>query len=113
MADAVQSYKHIVKNVVAKHNMIATMMPKPIALDNGSGMHVNISLWNGDNNLFFDVSDEDAEMSEGARYFGGGIIDHADALVARVAPTTNSYRRLVPVYEAPVYVSWITGNRLL
>jgi glutamine synthetase len=110
-ADAVQSYKHIVKNVAAKHNMIATMMPKPIALDNGSGMHVNISLWNDDKNLFFDASDEYAEMSEVARYFGGGIIDHADALAAIVAPTTNSYRRLVPGYEAPVYVSWSTGNR--
>lgn len=110
-ADAVQSYKHIVKNVAAKHNMIATMMPKPIALDNGSGMHVNISLWNDDKNLFFDASDEYAEMSEAARYFGGGIIDHADALAAIVAPTTNSYRRLVPGYEAPVYVSWSTGNR--
>ena len=60
--------------------MIATMMPKPISLDNGSGMHVNVSLWNGGRNLFYDASDEYAEMSENARYFGGGIIDHAKAL---------------------------------
>ena len=110
-ADSVQSYKYIVKNIAKKHNMIATMMPKPIALDNGSGMHVNISLWNHDENLFFDASDKYAEISEIARYFGGGIIDHAYALAAIVAPTTNSYRRLVPGYEAPVYVAWSTGNR--
>lgn len=110
-ADSVQSYKYIVKNIAKKHNMIATMMPKPIALDNGSGMHVNISLWNHGKNLFFDASDKYAEISEIARYFGGGIIDHAYALAAIVAPTTNSYRRLVPGYEAPVYVAWSTGNR--
>jgi glutamine synthetase len=110
-ADSVQSYKHIVKNIAKKHNMIATMMPKPIALDNGSGMHVNVSLWNNKKNSFFDASDEYAEMSETARYFGGGIIDHAYALAAIVAPTTNSYRRLVPGYEAPVYIAWSTSNR--
>ena len=110
-ADAVQSYKYIVKNIAKKHNMIATMMPKPIALDNGSGMHVNISLWNKQKNLFFDANDEYAEMSEIARYFGGGIIDHAPALASIVAPTTNSYRRLVPGYEAPVYIAWSIGNR--
>src|SRR5688572_21428676 len=110
-ADSVQSYKYIVKNIAKKHNMIATMMPKPIALDNGSGMHVNISLWNEGKNLFFDTEDQYAEMSELARYFGGGILAHADALAAIVAPTTNSYRRLVPGYEAPVYVAWSTGNR--
>jgi glutamine synthetase len=91
--------------------MIATMMPKPIALDNGSGMHVNVSLWNSQTNLFYDARDEYAEMSEIARYFGGGIIDHAKSLAAIVAPTTNSYRRLVPGYEAPVYIAWSTGNR--
>jgi glutamine synthetase len=110
-ADSVQSYKYIVKNIAKKHNMIATMMPKPIALDNGSGMHVNVSLWNQAQNLFFDMSDQYAEISEIARYFGGGIIDHAYALAAIVAPTTNSYRRLVPGYEAPVYIAWSTGNR--
>jgi glutamine synthetase len=110
-ADSVQSYKYIVKNIAKKHNMIATMMPKPIALDNGSGMHVNVSLWNHGINLFFDANDKYAEISEIARYFGGGVIDHAHALAAIVAPTTNSYRRLVPGYEAPVYVAWSTGNR--
>jgi glutamine synthetase len=110
-ADSVQSYKYIVKNIAKKHNMIATMMPKPIALDNGSGMHVNVSLWNKGKNLFYDSADEYAEMSQTARYFGGGIMEHALALASIVAPTTNSYRRLVPGYEAPVYVAWSTGNR--
>ena len=110
-ADSVQSYKYIVKNIAKKHNMIATMMPKPIALDNGSGLHVNVSLWNNDTNLFFDQNDEYAEISELARYFCGGILEHSFALTAIVAPTTNSYRRLVPGYEAPVYVAWSTGNR--
>lgn len=110
-ADSVQSYKYIVKNVAKKHDMIATMMPKPIALDNGSGMHVNVSLWKDSKNLFFDANDKYAEVSDLARYFGGGVLDHAPALAAIVAPTTNSYRRLVPGYEAPVYISWSTGNR--
>jgi glutamine synthetase len=110
-ADSVQSYKYIVKNIAKKHGMIATMMPKPIALDNGSGMHVNVSLWDKDNNLFFDINDPYAEMSQTARYFAAGILTHAAALAAIVAPTTNSYRRLVPGYEAPVYVAWSTGNR--
>lgn len=110
-ADSAQSYKYIVKNIAKRHNMIATMMPKPIALDNGSGMHVNVSLWNKQRNLFYDANDEYAEISDIARYFGGGIIDHAKALAAIVAPTTNSYRRLVPGYEAPVYIAWSTGNR--
>jgi len=110
-ADSAQSYKHIVKNIAKKHGMVATMMPKPIAMDNGSGMHVNVSLWNKGENLFYDESDDYAEMSQTARYFGGGIMAHAHALAAIVAPTTNSYRRLVPGYEAPVYVAWSNGNR--
>ena len=110
-ADSVQSYKYIVKNVAKKYNKIATMMPKPIAKDNGSGMHVNVSLWKDDSNLFFDPDDKEAELSDTARYFGGGILEHASALAAIVAPTTNSYRRLVPGYEAPVYIAWSTSNR--
>ena len=100
------------KNVAKKHDMIATMMPKPIALDNGSGMHVNVSLWKDSKNLFFDANDKYAEVSELARYFGGGVLDHASALAAVVAPTTNSYRRLVPGYEAPVYISWSTWEQI-
>lgn len=110
-ADAVQSYKYIVKNIAKQHNMVATMMPKPVALDNGSGLHVNTSLWNNGKNLFFDENDNYAEISDIARYFCGGILEHSFALTSIVAPTTNSYRRLVPGYEAPVYVAWSTGNR--
>ena len=111
-ADSVQSYKYIVKNIAKKHGMIATMMPKPIALDNGSGMHVNVSLWDKEKNLFFDVNDAYAEMSQTARYFAAGIFAHAPALAAIVAPTTNSYRRLVPGYEAPVYIAWSTWKQI-
>ncbi|HKX96786.1 MAG TPA: type I glutamate--ammonia ligase [Candidatus Nitrosocosmicus sp.] len=110
-ADSVQSYKYIVKNIAKKQGMIATMMPKPIALDNGSGMHVNVSLWDKEKNLFYDINDSYAEMSQLARYFAAGVLNHAPALAAIVAPTTNSYRRLVPGYEAPVYIAWSTGNR--
>ena len=109
--DSVQSYKYIVKNIAKKNNMVATMMPKPIAFDNGSGFHVNTSLWKNNTNLFFDQNDNDAELSQLARYFCGGILEHAFALAAIVAPTTNSYRRLVPGYEAPVYIAWSKGNR--
>ncbi|HEY0579481.1 MAG TPA: glutamine synthetase beta-grasp domain-containing protein, partial [Candidatus Nitrosocosmicus sp.] len=84
-ADSVQSYKYIVKNIAKKHGMIATMMPKPIALDNGSGMHVNVSLWDKEKNLFFDANDKYAEMSQTARYFAAGILNHAPALAAIVA----------------------------
>ncbi len=110
MGDGAMTYKYVVKNIARKHNMVATMMPKPIALDNGSGMHVNVSLWN-DKNEFYDPNDKHAELSQLGRYFGGGIMEHASSLSAIVAPTTNSYRRLVPGYEAPVYVAWSKRNR--
>ena len=110
MGDGTMTYKYVVKNVARKYNMVATMMPKPIALDNGSGMHVNVSLWN-DKNEFYDPNDKHAELSQLGRYFGGGIMEHASSLSAIVAPTTNSYRRLVPGYEAPVYIAWSKRNR--
>lgn len=110
MGDGTMTYKHVVKNIARKYDMVATMMPKPIAMDNGSGMHVNVSLWN-DKNEFFDINDKHAELSQLGRYFGGGIMEHASSLCAIVAPTTNSYRRLVPGYEAPVYVAWSKRNR--
>ena len=110
MGDGAMTYKYVVKNVARKHDMIATMMPKPIAMDNGSGMHVNVSLWN-EKNEFFDPDDGHAELSQLGRYFGGGIMEHANSLCAIIAPTTNSYRRLVPGYEAPVYVAWSKRNR--
>ncbi|MDG7001071.1 MAG: type I glutamate--ammonia ligase [Nitrososphaerota archaeon] len=111
MADAAATYKYVVKNVAAKHGMVATMMPKPIFLDNASGMHVHVSLWKNGQNLMFDEKDEYAELSQLGRYFGGGLIAHARALAAITNPTTNSYRRLVPGFEAPVYIAWSRRNR--
>ncbi len=109
-ADGAQTYKYVVRNVAQKYGKVATMMPKPISMDSGSGMHTNVSLWKDDRNTFFDKDDKE-EISQTARYFCGGIMSHARALAAIVAPTTNSYRRLVPGYEAPVYVAWSSANR--
>jgi glutamine synthetase len=109
-ADGAQTYKYVVRNVAQKHKKIATMMPKPISMDSGSGMHTNVSLWKDNKNSFFDPDDVD-ELSQTGRYFCGGVINHARALTAITNPTTNSYHRLVPGYEAPVYIAWSTGNR--
>ncbi len=109
-ADSTQSYKFVIRNIAKKFGKIATMMPKPISMDSGSGMHTNVSLWKGKKNVFFDP-DEDDELSQTARYFCGGIIEHAKGLSAIVNPTTNSYHRLVPGYEAPVYLAWSGSNR--
>ncbi len=109
-ADATQSYKYVIRNIAQKHGKVATMMPKPISMDSGSGMHTNVSLWKNNTNLFFDKDDKE-ELSQLARYFCGGILNHARALVAITNPTTNSYHRLVPGYEAPVYIAWSGSNR--
>ncbi len=109
-ADATQSYKFVIRNVAQKYGKVATMMPKPISMDAGSGMHTNVSLWKGKNNAFFDPDDPD-ELSQTARYFCGGIMNHARALSAICNPTTNSYHRLVPGYEAPAYIAWSSSNR--
>ncbi len=111
-ADNVQTLKYVVKNVAAKYGMYASFMPKPIYGDNGSGMHVHVSLWDtSGRNLFYDENDEYAELSQLGRYFIGGLIEHARSLSAIVSPTTNSYKRLIPGYEAPVYLAWSRGNR--
>lgn len=109
-ADNTVTYKYVVKNIARMYGLVATMMPKPLAMDNGSGMHVNVSIW-GKGNIFYDASDEYAEVSQICRYFIGGVLEHAESLCAFAAPTTNSYRRLVPGYEAPVYITWSKGNR--
>jgi glutamine synthetase len=101
----------VVKNIAYQKNMTATMMPKPIFSDNASGMHVHVSLWKGNKNLFYDSKDPYAELSQLGRYFGGGLLEHSRSLAAIVAPTTNSYRRLVPGYEAPVYIAGSRRNR--
>jgi len=110
MADQTMMYKYIVKNVCDQHGYTATFMPKPLFGDNGSGMHVHQSLWKGDQNLFYSA-DGYGLISETARHYIGGLIKHAPALLAFAAPTTNSYRRLVPGYEAPINLIYSQRNR--
>jgi glutamine synthetase len=110
MADSLMYYKYIVRNVSRKHGKTATFMPKPIFGDNGSGMHCHQSLWKGETNLFWDEKGY-GQISEVARYYIGGLLKHASALLAICAPTTNSYRRLVPGYEAPVNLVYSQRNR--
>jgi glutamine synthetase len=110
MGDKMMWYKYIVKNMAKKHNKVATFMPKPIFEDNGSGMHVHQSLFKGKDNVFFDPKGY-ALISQTAKYYIGGLLKHAASLSAIVAPTTNSYRRLVPGFEAPVNLLYSARNR--
>ena len=109
-ADGIMLYKYIVKNVAQKAGYTVTFMPKPIFGDNGSGMHVHQSLWKDGTPLFYDETGY-AMLSETARYYIGGLLRHAPALLAFAAPTTNSYRRLVPGFEAPVNLVYSMRNR--
>ncbi len=110
-ADNVMRLKKVVKIVASEMGLIATFMPKPIAGDNGNGMHIHMSLWDSEGNIFYDANDSYAELSQEGRYFIGGILDHIGSLSAIVAPTVNSYKRLVPGYEAPIYAVWGRANR--
>jgi glutamine synthetase len=110
-ADSTMTYKFVTKNVASKMGLIASTMPKPIFGDNAVGMHIHSSLWKGGKNAFYDPDDAYAEISQEARYYIGGIMEHSRALCAVVDPTTNSYHRLVPGYEAPVYIAWSKMNR--
>lgn len=110
IADKVMIYKYIIKNVARKNGLTVTFMPKPLFGDNGSGMHVHQSLWKGDTNIFYDEAGY-AQLSETARFYIGGLLKHAPALLALAAPTTNSYRRLVPGFEAPVNLAYSQRNR--
>ncbi len=110
MADNLMMYKYVVKNVAQRHGMTATFMPKPLFEDNASGMHVHQSLWKGDTNLFFSDAHY-AGLSELGHHYIGGLLKHARALMAFVAPTVNSYRRLVPGYEAPINLVYSQRNR--
>jgi glutamine synthetase len=109
MADKVLKYKYIVKNVAKKHGKTATFMPKPLFMDNGSGMHVHSSLWKNGVNLF--AGSGYAGLSDMALYAIGGLLKHAPALCGFTNPTTNSYKRLVPGYEAPVNLAYSRRNR--
>ena len=111
MADQLVTYKYAVKNVASQMGKIATFMPKPLFGDNGSGMHVHQSLWNAGRNKFYDESDSYAQVSQACRHYIGGILKHGRALSAILSPTTNSYKRLVPGYEAPIYLAWSRRNR--
>ncbi|MGQ0537818.1 MAG: type I glutamate--ammonia ligase [Gemmatimonadaceae bacterium] len=110
MADRLMWYKYIIRNVARRHGKTATFMPKPMFGDNGSGMHCHQSLWKGNKNLFYDAKGY-GQISQLARYYIGGLLYHASALLALCAPTTNSYRRLVPGYEAPVNLVYSQRNR--
>ena len=109
-ADNVATFRSVVRAIAAQHDLHATFMPKPIARVNGSGMHTHLSLFDGGENAFHDGADE-FDLSETAKQFLAGILDHAPAVTAVCNPTINSYKRLVPGYEAPVYVAWSDRNR--
>ncbi|MBN1639148.1 MAG: type I glutamate--ammonia ligase, partial [Ignavibacteriales bacterium] len=108
-ADQILLFKYVVKNTARMNNKTVTFMPKPIMDDNGSGMHVHVSLWKNDKPLF--AGSGYAGLSEMALYFMGGILKHAKSLCAFTNPTTNSYKRLVPGYEAPVNLAYSQRNR--
>ena len=109
-ADNVATFRTVVRAVAAQHDLHATFMPKPVPRINGSGMHTHMSLFEDGENAFHDSSDE-FDLSDTAHSFLAGILDHAPAICAVTDPTVNSYKRLVPGYEAPVYVAWSDRNR--
>ncbi len=109
MADNLMLFKYIVKNVAFMHGKTATFMPKPLFDDNGSGMHTHQSIWKDGNPVF--AGNEYAGLSQAALYYAGGILKHAKALAALTNPTTNSYKRLVPGFEAPVNLAYSARNR--
>ncbi len=110
MADAAMTYRLIVKEVALRHGVYATFMPKPLLTENGSGMHVHQSLFKGEENAFFDA-DDPLYLSEVARHYIAGLLAHAQEITLVTNQWVNSYKRLVPGYEAPVYLSWALRNR--
>jgi glutamine synthetase len=110
MADNVMTYRLVVKEIAFKHGVYASFMPKPLADRNGSGMHVNMSLFRGERNAFFDARDR-TRLSKAAKQFLAGILRHAPEMTLVLNQWVNSYKRLVPGYEAPVYVTWARHNR--
>lgn len=110
MADGVMTFKLVAKEIASKYGVYASFMPKPIGKENGSGMHINVSLYKGSQNLFFDAKDK-IHLSKTARYFLGGVLNRAAEMTAITNQWVNSYKRLVPGFEAPVYISWASKNR--
>ncbi len=110
-ADHVQDIRYVIKNVARRHGKVGCLMPKPIYGDNAIGMHTNQSIWTNGTNMFYDADDAYAEVSQTCRYYVGGLMEHSRALCAITNPITNSYRRLVPGYEAPVFIAWSKANR--
>lgn len=110
MADSVMTYKLVVKQVAQNHGVFATFMPKPVFGVNGSGMHVHMSLFKGDRNAFFDNNDPH-HLSQIAKHFVAGLLKHAPAITSVTNQWVNSYKRLLPGYEAPVYITWARRNR--
>lgn len=110
MADKVMIFKYIIKNVARQNGLTATFMPKPLFNDNGSGMHVHQSLWKNNKNIFYDEAGY-AQLSESAKQYIGGLLNNGSATLAFGAPTTNSYKRLVPGFEAPVNLAFSQRNR--
>jgi glutamine synthetase len=107
VGDYIVTVKYVVKKVASDNGYVANFMPKPIAGENGSGMHIHFSLWANGSNAFWD----EGRLSQTGRYFIGGILEHGRSLAALVAPTVNSYKRLISGYEAPVYLAWGIANR--
>ena len=110
MADNVMTYRLVVKEIAFKHGVYASFMPKPLAERNGSGMHVNMSLFKGERNAFFDPKDR-FHLSKTAKHFIAGLLKHAPEITLVLNQWVNSYKRLIPGYEAPVYVTWAQRNR--
>lgn len=109
-ADKMLLYKYIIKNVAYQNGKTVTFMPKPLFQDNGSGMHTHVSFWKDGKTLMYDENGY-AQLSDLSLYYIGGVLKHAAAILAFAAPTTNSYRRLVPGYEAPIYLAYSNRNR--
>ncbi len=109
-ADILMKYKYVIKNTAKRYNKTVTFMPKPLFMDNGNGMHTHVSIWKEGQNLFFGRG-RYGDLSQLAEYFIGGLIKHSGAVLAFTNPSTNSYRRLVPGYEAPILLTYSSRNR--
>eukprot|EP00919_Chromeraceae_sp_WS-2016_P075555 GHVR01178723.1.p1 GENE.GHVR01178723.1~~GHVR01178723.1.p1 ORF type:complete len:324 (+),score=66.51 GHVR01178723.1:633-1604(+) len=110
-ADNIMTFKYVVKNVAKQHNKTATFMPKPLFGDNGSGMHVHMSLWKDGQNLFYDQHGKYLRLSQICLWYIGGLLEHSPSILAFSNPTTNSYKRLIPGFEAPSNLVYSGGNR--